>query len=279
MRTIALRAAVMLATVVPVFAASVFRPLWWHVLLAALLGSAIGRGAVLVTRDRRTAAWAIIAAAAIVALSSGVWVVTSEHGAREPANGTLIVRARGNATLTWDDVQAITHEVPSIRVAATMRTVAQITSGDATWQTGLVGVTPEIFDVEHLRIAAGEAFRADKVNAVVIGQTVADQLFGTGQSPVGEVVRIKNMPFTIAGILARKGHSPDGQDEDDVALVPLATYRSRIDGTSSFHHGVLIIAASSSDQLPHVESELRTLLRDRHRLGPGDEDDFTVLEH
>jgi putative ABC transport system permease protein len=279
----ALRASVMLAAVMPLFAATAFRPLWWQTLLAAMIGAALGQVALRATRGRRVAAWSVAVVAAIIAALAGGWSFT--HAARHDdssGNAFLVVRSRngGNSPLSWDDVRAIETQIPSIHLAVPyLRTAVQITTADLNWQTELVGTTPDYFDLRALHVAAGDRFDASESGkkVVVLGDTVVAQLYGAAKSPVGEVVRIKNTPFTIIGVLAHQGMSPQGQDLDDVALVPIDVYASRIHSKLSFD-GTVLISATSRGDTARVEAELRSLLRDRHRLAPGDDDDFIIVE-
>jgi hypothetical protein len=277
----ALRVLVMLAAVVPLFAATAFRPLWWQTLLAAMLGAALGQLAQRATRGHRVAAYSVAVAAAIVAALAGGWSLT--RGTRRDDTsgpGFLLIKSRdgGNSSLTWDDVRAIETEIPSIHLTAPyLHKAVQLTSADANWQTELVGTTPDYFDLRALNVAAGHRFEStESGKVVVLGDTVVAQLFGANKSPIGEVIRIKNLPCTIIGVLAHQGMSPQGQNFDDVALVPIEVY-SRIVGDVKLRFGgAVFVSATTPGDATRVEAELRLLLRDRHRLAPGDDDDFII---
>jgi putative ABC transport system permease protein len=279
----------MLAAVMPLFVATAFHPSWWQTLLVAAAGSALGQVAVRATRGRRVLAWSVAVVAAIIAALAVGWFFThaaphddsSASRSRDAAgNGLLVVRSRGggDSSLTWDDVRAIETQIPSIHLAVPyLRTAMQVLNAEQNWKTELVGTSPDYFDLRALHVAAGDRFDASNSGkkVVVLGDTVVAQLFGAAKSPVGEVVRINNTPFTIIGVLAHQGMSPQGQDLDDVALVPIEVYASKIHTKSSFG-GMVLVSATSRGDTARVESELRSLLRDRHRLAPGDDDDFII---
>src|SRR5206468_12333231 len=113
----------------------------------------------------------------------------------------------------------------------------------------------------------------------VLGQTVVDQRFARGEEPLGASVRVKNVPFEVIGVLARKGQTAWGQDQDDVILMPFLTAERRVLGTQILGTVDMIVAsAATADALPKVEPQIRTLLRERHRIPPGQDDDFTVRD-
>jgi putative ABC transport system permease protein len=159
---------------------------------------------------------------------------------------------------------------------------ARIVYGDNNWATVVVGTTPAFLTIRDLSVAKGEAFSdhdvdsADKV--ALLGQTVADQLFGAGD-PVGQPIRIKQVPLTVVGILERKGQSPTGQDQDDVVLIPIATAKRKVLGTPSAHAdavGTIIMQATSADRISAAQDEGQALLRQRHHLQPTEDDDFSI---
>jgi putative ABC transport system permease protein len=130
-------------------------------------------------------------------------------------------------------------------------------------------------------VVHGEPFGQPEVDGgaklVVLGQTVVEKLFGEGADPVGLAVRIKNVPFTVAGVLVRKGQSPFGQDYDDTAIIPASTFAAKIQGgLSKFLSGQILVSAASSDSTARAQQQISDLLRQRHRLAPGVEDDFNI---
>ena len=186
------------------------------------------------------------------------------------------------ASLTWDDFRAIRSECPSVRYAAPqLRTNAQILSEEANWSTTVYGVSPEYFDVRNWGMAEGTRFSQSDVEAgakvVVLGRTVADKLYGTGAQPVGQSVRIRNIPFVIVAIMDKKGQSAMGQDYDDVVLIPVSTFQSKIQGgLSKFLTGTIFVGAYSASGTAKAQTEIENLLRDRHHIEPGMPDNFTI---
>jgi putative ABC transport system permease protein len=185
-------------------------------------------------------------------------------------------------TITWDDLDAIRTQVPSVRSAAPqLMTGQQIVSEDQNWFTQIIGTAPEFFEIRSWKTVYGEPFGQPEVDGgakvVVLGQTVVEKLFGKGANPVGLAVRIKNVPFTIVGVLVRKGQSPFGQDYDDTVIIPASTFAAKIQGgLSKFLSGQILVAATSSDSTARAQQQISDLLRQRHRLAPGVEDDFSI---
>jgi putative ABC transport system permease protein len=185
-------------------------------------------------------------------------------------------------TLTWADLKAISSELPSVRYAApVLRGSSQIVSEEQNWTTTVSGTTSEYFDIRNWPIAKGQMFTPSDVDGgnkvVLLGKTVVDRLFGPGSDPLGQTIRIRNIPFQVIGVLAQKGQSPMGQDYDDAAFIPVSTYQSKIQGgLAQFISGTVFIGAVSSDRVSAAESEVAELLRERHRLAPGDDDDFSI---
>ena len=185
-------------------------------------------------------------------------------------------------TLTWDDLRAIQTEIPSVKLAAPqLRTTASVVSDEQNWTTSVTGVTPEYFEIRNWPVGSGTSFTSSDIDAatkvVLLGTTVVDRLYGAGSDPVGQTVRIKSMPFQVIGVLAKKGQSPMGQDYDDAVFIPVSTYGSKIQGgLSNFISGSIFVGASSPQATAKAEREVRSLLRDRHHLGPEVDDDFQV---
>lgn len=269
----------LLAAVLPLFAATEFHPAWWQILIAAAIGSGTGQLAVRAARGRPVALWAVGAVAVLVAGGAVVW--TASHGPRAaPAIPfELVVKAPsgGRSTLTWDDVHAIQTEVPGIRVAAPYR-MHEVLLGteDSNWKTFAVGTTPQYFEVWSLHAALGRLFdAAEDAKVVVLGDTIVHQLFGANRTPIGAEIRIEQQPYTVIGVLEHRGLAKTGQDLDDIAIVPDRIYVRKLAYDSDFHGTVLISVASRADT-PRVEEALRSLLRDRHHLAPGTDDDFEI---
>ncbi|WP_298438539.1 ABC transporter permease [Geobacter sp.] len=196
-------------------------------------------------------------------------------------SGGLRTGAGGTPTLTYDDARAIKAECPSVgEVAPTVRGSAQVVYGNQNWSTIVMGCTPEMLTVRDWPLAAGRDISQSDVDGAtkvcLIGQTVADTLFGDAD-PIGKIIRIKKIPFTVVGLLGKKGQSPQGTDQDDVIFVPLRTAQRKLFG-SQFPNsiGAMMVQARSADVLKKAEEEVTALLDQRHRIGPSRERDFTV---
>ena len=196
-------------------------------------------------------------------------------------SGGLRTGAGGTPTLTYDDARAIKAECPAVGdVAPTVRGSAQIVYGNQNWSTIVMGATPEILTVRDWPLTMGRNISQSDVDGAtktcLIGQTVADNLFGDAD-PLGKIIRIKKIPFTVVGVLGKKGQSPQGTDQDDVIFVPLRTAQRKLFG-SQFPNAVnaMMIQAKSADDLKKAEEEVTALLDQRHRIGPSRERDFTV---
>lgn len=181
-------------------------------------------------------------------------------------------------TLTEQDAEAIGREISAVRLAApSLRTTAQVVSANQNWSTTITGSTPDFFMIRDWSIESGSPFTQSDVSGAnkvaVIGKTVGQNLFGA-QDPVGETIRIRNVPFKVIGTLASKGQSMQGQDQDDVILIPLTTLQKRIMGVT--HIGTILASANSPEETATAEEEIQRLLRQRHRILPGQEDDFRV---
>jgi putative ABC transport system permease protein len=185
-------------------------------------------------------------------------------------------------TLTWDDLRAIQTEVPTVRWAAPqLRAAAQVLSEDQNWTTNVFGTTPDYFGIRSWSVARGDPMSASDVDGgtkvAVLGQTVAEKLFGASANPVGQVVRVKNVPFTVIGVLQKKGQSQWGQDYDDIVFVPVSTFQQKVQGgLKNLISGSIAVSATSGADTGRAESQIRGLLRDRHRLQPGQDDDFSI---
>jgi putative ABC transport system permease protein len=185
-------------------------------------------------------------------------------------------------TLTWDDLDAIRNEISGVRAAAaSLQSNTTIASEDQNWTTGVIGTSPDYFEARSWPLAQGSGLSASDVEGgskvVVLGQTVVDQLFGRSTDPIGRVVRIRNVPFVVVGVLARKGQSPMGQDYDDTVFIPQTTFMAKIrGGLQKYVSGILYVSAVSSEQTTRVQAQMAALLRERHRLAPDAEDDFSI---
>jgi len=180
--------------------------------------------------------------------------------------------------LTADDAAAVARECPSVALADPgVRTGAQVVYGDQNWFTSVQGVGPAHPTIRAWAVAKGSFFTDDDVKAsskvAVLGQTVAENLFGESD-PIGQIIRVKGIPFRILGVLDKKGGSAMGQDQDDIICVPYTTAQKRLMGIT--HVGTIMVSALSPDLVGQASEEIRALLRQRHRLGKDQDDDFQV---
>lgn len=185
------------------------------------------------------------------------------------------------ATLTSDDAAAILRECSAVKaVAPVISTGAQVVYGNTNWATAIQGTTPGILEVRDCYLVSGRNFTDQDIrNATkvcILGQTVVDNLFGS-IDPVGQIVRIKKIPFVVIGVLETKGQSLMGQDQDDVIYVPVTTAQKRI--MRSYVPGMvhrIMVKAVSADDMSRAETQVTELLRQRHRSSASKENDFTV---
>jgi putative ABC transport system permease protein len=194
--------------------------------------------------------------------------------------GGLRMGAGSTPTLTLADGEAM-GKLPSVKlVAPSFPGNAQAAYGVNNWGTQVMGVTPEFFAVREWEIDDGEIFNDADVRAqnrvTVLGSTVVTNLFGD-ELAVGKTIRIKGSPFTVVGVLTAKGQSLDGRDQDDTILVPITTaqnklFGNRFPGTVRF----ISVQAQSAELMSEAEADINQLLRQRHRIQPGAEDDFSV---
>jgi len=195
--------------------------------------------------------------------------------------GGVRMGAGTQSSLTLADAEAIKKECPAVsNVAPILSGVAQVIYGHQNWSTGVVGTTPDMLDVRDWLLASGRPFTQQDVKNVtkvcLLGQTVADNLFGD-IDPAGQIIRIKKIPFTVLGVLASKGQSPMGQDQDDTIYIPVTTAQKKLFGTAfPGMVRVIMVKAKSTEDLTPAEKQINELLRQRHHIGQKQENDFTV---
>jgi putative ABC transport system permease protein len=181
-------------------------------------------------------------------------------------------------TLTPADAEAISQVAGVAAVSPGATTRAQVVSATGNWSTQIQGASAELESIRNWSVDSGSFFtdadvaRAGKV--VLLGAVVRDQLFGANADPTGESIRIANQPFTVAGVLERKGQSAIGQDQDDTVIVPYTTVMKKLTGNTWL--STITVAAENESQISQVAGTVGALLRQRHRLSSGDPDDFTV---
>ena len=192
--------------------------------------------------------------------------------------------ARGSRPMiTEDDAIAIQNEIPTVKVSApAVRGSGQIIYGNQNWSTVIRGVTPDYGQAREWEIADGRWFSNDEVRSAakvaLIGETVSESLFGN-ENPVGQIIRIKRVPFTVIGTLVGKGETPMGNDMDDAVFIPLTTAKKRTLGgrrLSGRLVGVVFVKSNSAEVVDDTIRDMTKLLRQRHKIRPGQPDDFFV---
>ncbi|HYW72756.1 MAG TPA: ABC transporter permease [Pyrinomonadaceae bacterium] len=184
----------------------------------------------------------------------------------------------GTNTLTVDDLEAIKREVPTVSmVTPTINARGQLVAGNMNWNTSIQGVSEEYPDVRKWSVQTGTFFTDGDVRTaarvLVVGQTIADNLFA-GTDAVGQTIRVQNLPFRVVGVMARKGQDPQGRDQDDIAFTPYTTVQKKILGSPRLQ--IAYVSAVSPDATYTAQQQIGELLRQRHKLGPNEPDDFTV---
>jgi putative ABC transport system permease protein len=237
----------------------------------------------------------VAAVIAMVAVGSGAQVRIQQQIASIGSNIIVVVSGSitssglrmgtGNAqTLTEDDAKALVRDAPGVQAAApTSRGGAQVVYGNNNWGTQIMGTTPDYLTIRDLGIEEGQAFtNADVESAAkvaLLGKTVADNLFN-GEDPVGKVIRIKKVPFTVAGTLVPKGQSPTGQDQDDVILLPISSAKKKVIGSSGANAASVgaIMVQAREGMTAEAQEQMTTLLRQRHHIQSSQDDDFSIRD-
>jgi putative ABC transport system permease protein len=230
-------------------------------------------------------------AAVITMVALGTGAQTSIEAQIQSAGTNVIIVSAGNfaaggvrqgqgaaSTLVPDDAAAIA-QVPGVQyVAAGSNTRGQLVAGNQNWNTQVQGTDVDLPLIQAWQIEQGAFFTPQDVTTAakvaVIGTVVRDQLFGPDVNPVGQVMRIQKQPFNIVGVLASKGQTSQGQDRDDIVMVPYTTVMKKIRGVTFINNAT--VSAASTGEVAVVADRISTLLRVRHKLQPGDPDDFMV---
>ena len=230
-------------------------------------------------------------AAVITMVALGTGAQSSIEAQIQSAGTNVIIVSAGNfmaggvrqgqgaaSTLVPEDAAAIA-QLPGVQyVAAGLNTRGQLVAGNQNWNTQVQGTDVDLPLIQAWQIEQGAFFTPQDVTTAakvaVIGSVVRDELFGPEVDPVGQVMRIQKQPFTIVGVLASKGQTSQGQDRDDVVMVPYTTVMKKIRGVTFINN--VTVSAASSNEVKVVADRIATLLRVRHRLQPGDPDDFMV---
>lgn len=184
-----------------------------------------------------------------------------------------------SSSLKVEDAEAIRREIPQVTaISPESSTVAQVAAGNQNWYTQIYGQAPDFFEIRQWPLESGSIFTEQDVRSAnkvaIVGRTIANQLYA-GEDPVGQVIRIKNVPFVIVGLLVSKGFSFYGRDQDDVIILPYTSAAKRISGTRSSIRNINAKVADAS-QIDFVQQQMVALLRQRHQITAGKDDDFTV---
>ncbi len=197
--------------------------------------------------------------------------------------GGVRLGAQTGQALSEDDALAIAKEVPEVQVAApSMRTGAQVVAGNSNWSTTVFGTTNDYLEAREWPLGSGRSFEAAEMQGsakvALIGLTTAQQLFGDAD-PLEQVIRVKKVPMTIVGVLAKKGQNMLGQDQDDIIIVPIGTYRNRIAGGNSGKTkrvGSISVKVKEGQSMQLAEENIKDLLRQRLKVQPGADEPFSV---
>ena len=249
------------------------------------------------TRSFLTALGIIIGVGAVIAMTAigeGAKKVIEDQFAAMGTNLLIILPgsvttsgSRGGsgtaASLTWEDLKAIQTQLPTsvLTAAPSLSSNGTVVTEDQNWATRVYGTTPEYFQVRNWPVASGVAIQQSDVDSaakiVVLGRSVVDKLYGPSADPIGQMVRIKNIPYQVVGVAASKGQSAQGQDYDDAVFIPSTTFVTKVQGgLQAYINGQIMVAALSSQTVAKAQQEVTDLLRERHKIRPGADDDFNI---
>ena len=260
----------------------------WMTFIVAL--KALRRNAM---RTALTALGMIIGVAAVIVMVAiGTGASASIQNQIRSAGSNIVMVSAGSGgfgpvrqgqgavtTLTADDAEAIRREVPGVKyLSPGINTRTQVVAATSNWNTQIQGTGPELAAIRSWPTQFGSFFTEEDVTAArkvaVLGSVVRDQLFGTGADATGETIRIKNQPFQVIGVLTSKGQAAMGQDQDDTVIVPFTTVQKKLMGVQ--HVNNITVSAENGVPLDTMTEEISELLRTRHRIQPGADDDFMV---
>jgi len=193
--------------------------------------------------------------------------------------GGVHFQAGTTSRLTQSDATAIQEQCPAVEyVTPIVRVVTQVIAGTQNWRTIVFGAYPNYEEIRNWPVQSGSYFtdsdERDAAKVCLLGQTVAENLFGAGTVPIGETIQIRNLPFKIIGVLAPKGQNANGDDQDDIVVAPFSTVQQKLAGT--IYANAIFASAISSSAVSTASDEITQLLRDRHKLTSGAPNDFTV---
>jgi putative ABC transport system permease protein len=242
-----------------------------------MLGIIIGIGAVVAMVSLGQGATASVQAE-ISSLGTNVLIIVP--------GATTVGGVRGGlgsvSTLTVDDAEDIEKKIDGVTTAMYgTRSVLQIIRENKNWSTVVFGTTPDFPDIRNWPLAEGNFFTQSDMNSAatvaVLGKTAVQNLFELGEEVVGSQIRIRNVPLRVIGLLAPKGQSITGQDQDDLVVLPFSTAERKVLGTQFLGTvGIILAATRSQDEIPAIVDDVKELLRTRHRLHQSEEDDFTI---
>ena len=242
-----------------------------------MLGIVIGIGAVVAMVSLGQGATAAVQAE-IVSFGTNVLIIVP--------GATTVGGVRGGlgsvSTLTVEDAEEIEKKIAGVTsVMYATRSVLQVIRDNKNWSTIVLGTTPVFPDIRSWPIAQGNFFTQSDMDTAakvaVLGQTAVKNLFEPGEDIVGSEIRIRNVPLRVIGVMASKGQSITGQDQDDFVLLPFQTAERKVLGTKFLGTvGVVLVAAQTRHEIPAVAADIKDLLRMRHRLHQSEEDDFTI---
>jgi len=242
-----------------------------------MLGIVIGVGAVIAMVSIGEGAKAAVAQRVA---SMGTNVIIIFPGAM--TTGGVRSGQGGAVTLTVSDALDLKKRIPLLHETGWgKRDVMQIVNGNKNWNGTVNGVSPSYLTIRDWSFTSGGAFTQQDMDTAasvaLVGQTTVDNLFDAGEEPVGSVIRIKNMPFRVIGVLAPKGQSAQGSDQDDIIFIPFTAAERKIFGTQFLGSvGAVFASTERQEDLAPAVEQIREVLRLRHRLQPGQEDDFMV---
>jgi putative ABC transport system permease protein len=193
-------------------------------------------------------------------------------------SGGMREGAGTRTSLTDEDAKAIKENCPAVlRISPVVRTGGQVVAGNLNWATSIEGYSTDFPLIRSWSLASGTFFTEQDVKGAtkvcILGKTVVDNLF-SGQDPVGEIIRIKKLPFRVIGVLSPKGQNAFGHDQDDIIIVPYTTAQKKIAGIT--HVNSIIASAIDRTEIDLAEEQITKLLRQRHKISTGEDDDFTV---
>lgn len=183
--------------------------------------------------------------------------------------------------LTGDDAKAIASECPAVSaVSPSNHAGGQIIYSNQNWSSDIQGAAPDYIKIRNLEVQSGTFFTDQDVRAAakvcVLGKTVVDNLFGENVDPIGQTIRIGKLPFKVIGVLAPKGQSAFGQDQDDVVLMPYTTIQNKLSRNPTNSVRMILVSALSREMIPTAQEQIAELLRQRHKIAQGEDDDFTL---